>query len=219
MASSGRPSSRPICGLAMPGVSLQHLEHVLRDAPRRRPDLSPRISTARRLSWLPPPRARVSCWLPPDARVVIVVPGMPTSTRRRSVAIWSLVRVRSSRGTSLTVTLTLDADPPMKPPPPAELMIVVASGTLARTMSSSRMRDLPRCARRACRPACARRPRLRLRRSAARARSGSSAGSANAATVSAAAAAESPSAGDAARCGSSDGRTSSMPSKHALARR
>jgi hypothetical protein len=30
---------------------------------------------------------RVNCWLPPEARVVMVTPAMPVSTRRRSVAI------------------------------------------------------------------------------------------------------------------------------------
>ena len=37
---------------------------------------------------LPPPESsRVSCWLPPEARVVMTTPGRPTSTWRRSVAI------------------------------------------------------------------------------------------------------------------------------------
>ena len=108
IASSGRPSSRPICGLAIAGRVLQDLEHVLRQPLAHRRVCSPRISTASRLSWLPPPRRRLSCWLPPDARVVIVTPGS-ADEHAAQIGRDLVVRARRARRAGSSLTLTLRA--------------------------------------------------------------------------------------------------------------
>ena len=63
---------------------------------------SPRISSDRRPPpLLPPPERNRFIWLlPPDALARTITPGMPDSWRRRSIAICSLDRVRSSFGFS-----------------------------------------------------------------------------------------------------------------------
>ncbi len=73
-----------------------------------------------------------------------MTPGMPESSRRSVIAISSLDRSRSSFGIRRTLTLPRCPEPPPKPPPPpppppADVMSIVASGTLALMASSRRM--------------------------------------------------------------------------------
>ncbi len=99
IASSGRPSSRPSCGFATPGTSRIEREHVVRDPlglveiVAADFDREPAVAAAAEQAGQLLVAAR-------GARRDLSTPGRPTSTRRRSVAIWSLVRVRSVLGVS-----------------------------------------------------------------------------------------------------------------------
>ena len=102
----------------------------------------PRISSASRDDWPPPVNSRFIWLLPPEARARMITPGSwPVNWRRRSWAICSLDRFRSSFGTSLMLSdPRWVLDPPMKPPPPADAITVVASGTAILSDCSSRLR-------------------------------------------------------------------------------
>ena len=105
IASSGRPSSRPSCGLAMPGVSRMHREHVLR---RRASDWSMIFAAdfdGQAAVVLPPPPSRAR-------ELLVAARGARRDRDARDAdehaaqvgGDLSLVRVRSSRGVSCTVT-------------------------------------------------------------------------------------------------------------------
>ena len=128
-ASSGRPSSRPRRASAMPGtVSSRSL---VAWATRCDSTMSsPRISSASRppppKPPPPPPERKRFIWLlPPDAFARTITPGIPESCRRRSNAICSLERVRSSFGVRISWMLPRLPPPPPpgppgpKPPPPS----------------------------------------------------------------------------------------------------
>ena len=89
---------------------------------------SPRISSEMRLS--PPPMIRFICELPPEARVVMMTPGMharqlPVQIARDLLAASACARPCGTRRSVMFVRL---APPPMKPPPPAWVMTVSALG-------------------------------------------------------------------------------------------
>ena len=94
----------------------------------------------------PLPSRRFACWLPPEARVVMMTPGMAlASCRFRSRAICSLERLRSSLGTRrIVICVRLPPPPPPPPPPPnpppppAWVETSINSGTYSLANDSSR---------------------------------------------------------------------------------
>ena len=136
-ASSGRPSSRCRRVSATPGVvsSMALRSWAIRlDCSRS----CPRISIDRRASPPPPPMPRIIWFWPPEGRARMMTPGRPDSSRRSCIAISSLLRVRSSRGTKRTFTLPRCVEPPPHPPPPPLTCVISikASGTFWRMRSS-----------------------------------------------------------------------------------
>ena len=128
-------------GLRLDRQPLRHREVVAADFERQPAVVAAAAPAA------PPPSRRVIAWLPPEARVVMMTPGMTPASCRFSVrAISSLERVRSAFGMRRMVACVRLALPPPNPPPPPA-WVMMASCSLTYSGRSDSRRTATSCAR------------------------------------------------------------------------